>query len=255
MSDRYIKQGFIKLDNIVVDLIMDLRLTTLHRYVYYLHYMIGGYQRFLMSTIPITQTKRLKINAAKMIDYPMDMIGLILAGIPAGDRIIPLLPNSSIARVDADDTPYVAKAPDGRTRFSQDIGYWGAQQLDTQVPSKGQGHNNAGYYNNNISKRRIELSVDTSLSEGDTVFIEYVADGCGDMSNATMIYAPAANMLKQWAHYRWSLFKFGANNNETRAQYQLFKEERDEYKSITSNLTKDVIIAAINQTAHVGPKL
>lgn len=208
----------------------------------------------LMTTIPMTQTKRLKINAAKMIDFPIDYIGLIRIGKPDGDRVRLLMPSSKLARVDENDKSYVPHAADGRTRFNQATDYWTTQQYDSQLPYQGQGHNNIGYYYENISKRRIELSVDSIFNTGDELFVEYVADGCGDLSNATEIYAPAVNMLKQWANYRWAFYKLGAAHRETQAQHHRFKEERDEYKAMTSNLSADTILAAINQTAHIGPK-
>jgi hypothetical protein len=251
---RYIEQGFVKLDSLVLDLIADNRLTTLHRYIWYLHYMIGGYQKLIMSTIPVTQRKWVKVNDAKLIDFPSDFIGLIRIGIPDGDRIRPLAPSTNLARQDEKDTPYVPKAPDGRTRFSVSTDFWTAEQFDSQMPFQGQGHNRTGYFDVNLAKRRIELSADTRVRSGDTLFLEYVADGCGELGSLTEVYYPAAEMIKQWANYRWYFYKLGANAGETRAQYQQFKEARDEYKANTSNLSADNILAAMAQTAHVGPK-
>jgi len=232
---------------LVVDLIADNRLTTLHRYVWYLHYMIGGYQKLIMSTIPMTQRKRLKINAAKMLDFPNDYIGIMKMGIPSGDRMLEIFPNSNVIREDEDDKAYVPKRPSSFLDFLP-------HDLVNLEEKKGQGHNGVGYYSENLTKKRFELSVDTKLTEGDTVFVEYVANGCGDLSTATEVYFPAAEMIKQWANYRWSFFKRGANHGETKAQYEQFKRDRMEYKANTSKLTGERIVAALNQAASMGPR-
>lgn len=247
MENRYINQGFIKLDTMVLDLIADNRLTTLHRYVWYLHYMIGGYNKLIMSTIPMTQRKWLKVNAAKIVSFPQDYIGLTRMGIPSGDRILRLDPDSRVTRIDDNDKSYVPR----RLTGNSDLTPYDLQNVEK---FRGQGHNGVGYYHENLQKRRFELSVDTKIKEGGVIYMEYVANGCGDMSTETEIYFPAAEMIKQWANYRWSFFKKGANNGETRAQYDQFKSDRQEYKANTSNLTGETIIAALNQTASMAPR-
>lgn len=247
MGQSYMNQGFVKMHSIVVDILADNRLTTYHRYVWYLHYVIGGYQKLIMSTIPMTQTKCLPVNAAKMIDFPKDYIGIMRMGIPSGDRILKLLPNTQLIRQDENDKAYVPTRPSAFMDFLP-------HDFENLGDKRGQGHNGVGYYNENLAKRRFELSVDSKLSEGDVVFMEYVADGCGNLSTETEVYFPAVEMLKQWGNYRWSFFKKGANHVETRAHYAQFKSDRQEFKANTSGLTGESIVAALNQAASMGPR-
>ena len=248
-SKYYADQGFIKLHTLVLDLIADQRLNTLWRYVWYLHYMMGGYRRLTMSTIPITQEAFIEMNKNKTIAFPKDFIGLIRLGMINGDRIVPLDRDSTIKRQDDSDKKYVPKEINERK-----LDFWFVREGIDRSDFQGLGHNLVGYYDINLQKRRFEFSVDTAIKTGEKVFIEYISDGCGDMNTETKIYFPIAEALKAYAVYRWVLYTHGAGSHKAEAERQQYMREISEFKANISDLDRNSIFAAIQRTATIAPR-
>jgi len=248
-SKYYAEQGFINLHTLVIDLIADQRLTNLWRYVWYLHYMMGGYRRLVMSTIPLTQEDFIEMDKSKTIAFPKDFLGLMRLGRINGDRIEPLDRDPTIKRRTDADTRYVPRELNERhfdfINIDEDI------RLDSWV---GAGHNRVGYYDINLQKRRFEFSVDTVIKTGEKVYIEYVSDGCGDMNTETKIYAPIAETLKAYAVWRWNYFLHGAASPKTEAERINYLRELAEFKANTSDLDRNSIVAALQRTATTNPR-
>jgi hypothetical protein len=115
------------------------------------------------------------------------------------------------------------------------------------------GDNPIGYFYDNLGAKCFELAVDTKINIGDTVFIEYVADGF-EMDTETMIYAPSAEFLKMYALWQWYLYKLGAQHGKTEGYRLQYLRELGEYKAITSNLDRDTILNSLSRTASTQPR-
>jgi hypothetical protein len=243
-------QGFMKMDTLVMSLLASNRLTTLHKYVWFLHYLLEGYKKHIMSTIPITKSVCLPVSKTKTIQYPKDYIGLIRIGVRNGDRIVRFMPDQTISRSTQDDKAYKPSEMQDR-RYSYQ--YFNNIYDYESEPYKGMGDNQTGYYVDNLAAKCFELSVDAKLNIGDTVFLEYVADGF-NMDTETQIYAPSAEFLKAFAMWQWNLYQLGAQAGKTEGWRITYLRELAEYKAITSNLDRDVILNAISRTASVAPR-
>ncbi|MDX1627621.1 MAG: hypothetical protein R3345_02925, partial [Fulvivirga sp.] len=164
------KQGFVKADQVVLEILHSLGQTTLHKYVYILHYLIVGYRKHIMTTIPITKQVCLPVNKAKMISFPTDFIGLESVFLRNGDRKTRFYPDGTIVRQDEDDKAYFPnEVKDQRTTYDE------IHNRDA-ASFKGLSRPNEGFYNVNLNKKRIEFAVDANIKAGQKVWIEYISN-------------------------------------------------------------------------------
>jgi hypothetical protein len=54
--------------------------------------------------------------------------------------------------------------------------------------------------------------------------------------------------------WQWNLYQHGAQHGKTEGWRITYLRELAEYKAITSNLDRDVILNAISRTASVAPR-
>ncbi len=244
-------QGFIPLDNIILELIAQLRKNSLHSYVYILNYALIAYRRLLYNTIPISKTICVPVNKNKTITLPNDFHGLITVGLQNGDRVVPLHEDTTINRVDANDKPYYPAKDIQDRRYSYT--YFSRNGDSNQGKFEGAGIDGLGTYKLDLTKRCIVLSVNSRINTGDSIVLDYISDGFNP-DTATMIYAPAAEMLKANVMYQWNLFNLGGQAGKTEAWRLVFLREQAEFRSNISNLSKDGILAAMARVASTAPK-
>lgn len=242
------EQGFVRLDAVVMELLAQLRQTTLHKYVWMLNYLLISYRKHLYSTIPITKICTIDVGATKTAQFPDDFIGKISVSVQNGDRLVKLFEDQTINRVTKDDLRYTPSELRDR-RFSAkyfdntaDLGQW-----------RGQGIDDNGAYKMNLATRCFEFAVNSRINIGDTLVLEYISNGF-EPDTETLIYLPAAEFLKAHAMYQFFLWSLGAQSSKTEGWRITYLRELAEYKAITSNLGKDEILAAMARTASIHPK-
>lgn len=209
-----------------------------------------------MSTIPITKTDCIPVSPTKTVPYPEDYIGLLKLGVRNGDRIVRFMPDATISRKDQNDKPYYPReVPDLRRSWTafDDARYATSDTDNNSGRYRGMGDGYVGYYNDNLAARCFELGVDTRVKIGEPIFIEYIADGF-KIDTETEIYAPTAEFLKAYAMWQWNLYKHGAHSGQTEGWRTQYLRELAEYKAITSNLDRDVIMNSLSRTASTTPR-
>lgn len=245
-------QGFVTLNSIVMELLAQLRQTTLHKYVWLLNYALISYRKHLYSTIPITKTCTVKVSATKTIPYPSDYIGLIKMAVQNGDRLVQMFEDTTLNRQSKDDVRYTPSELRDR-RYSYQSLVTQSHSVDDVSMFRGMGIDTNGVYKDNMGKRCFELSVDARINKGDTVVMEYISNGF-EPDTETLVYLPAAELIKSHAMYQWFLYKDGGQARQTESWRIVYLRDLAEYKANTSNLSKDSILAAMARTASLQPK-
>ena len=237
--------GYCKLDEVVRKAIADLQLTTLHKYVFFLHYAIDGLRKLNYNIYPSFKSVVKDMPANKMIPYPRDQVGWIRLGWQLGDRIVAVVHDTTIVRSATnpeDDLPYIPKKY-RNTALEPEIE---RKDYSTLV----HGHNDSGYFNDNESKKRFEFSIDTQATE---IIIEYVGS-CVTPNTETEIPSAAVDFIVSYIHYRETRFKRGAAHAETEATRRENQREAAELKAQLSDLSYDGILQAIQANVSMSTK-
>lgn len=221
--------------DVILMAIADSQTTTLHKFVWFLHYGINGLDQIYQELDSrMCQTRKLELNAGKMVAYPDDMVGWLRLAFKQGDRLIGFGKDSSIYREDG-DKPYVPREASWRLNNYYDERV-NTGELDLRVFLKG--HNSIGYFNDNMAKRRFEFSVDTFAQY---VYLEYIGSAYTP-NTETMVPAAAVDLLKAYILYKDVIARMGAKDNETLQRERLWKEERNVFLAKISDLSVEGIL-------------
>ncbi len=238
----YTDSRYTKIDMVVRKAIADLQLTTLHPYVWFLHYAIDALRKLNYNIYPTFKSVYKDMPDSKMIPYPSDMVGWLRIGWQSGDRIVAIVHDTTIVRKDEDDRSYLPK------EYRDSILEPDVRRKDyTQLVH---GHNSSGYFNENEEKKRFEFSVDTSATE---VIIQYVGS-CVTPNTETEVPSVAVDFIVSYIHYRNTRFKRGAADKETEATRKEMQREASELRALLSDLTYSGILQAIQSNVTMSTK-
>jgi hypothetical protein len=246
MNPNVPKQGFVKLYDIIMEVLADEQRTTLHKFIWYLNYAIRGYNRLMMDVDGMAKTVCLPLEPSKVVPYPADMIGWLLLGVKVGDRIVAAIPDNRIHREKGDER-YVPRQASLRfvNYYDQLEGYrrrdlWGLLHADNLV----------GFFKDNKDKKRFEFSADF---RDDKVYLTYIGN-CIDPDTETEVPVGAVDYLKAWIRYSDNRYVKGDADMETEARRISHLREDATYRTRISDLSADGILNALQSKTTMSTK-
>ena len=241
------KYGYVKLHDIVLEQLADEQRTTLHKYVWYLHYAISALNKLRMDVDQTAKTSKVEVDTKlKTVKYPEDMIGWIKLGVKQGDRIVGMVNDDSIFREENDKT-YVPRGTSYRLINYRDRNLY---QSDEIVGWELHPDMFTGMFRDNKEKRRFEFNA--SFSD-QYVYIEYIGS-VFDPDTETDVPVGQVDYIKAYIHWRDAYFRYGARHRETLFRKEELKEAESFYKARISDLSIEGILQALQINTTMSTK-
>lgn len=244
-----IQQGYVKIRDIVFEMLAEERRPTTHYFIPYLVYALQGYREFRNHWATEVVTKDITVEKNGEARLPDDYVKFNKIGLRFGDRVEIMYPDPTLAR--KMDNKYLK--PDSyqgiRVPF---FNYWSnatglPEDLYGYFPN--QKSVDAGYYKIDESCRRI--IVDTSYTSK-TVYLEYIGTGYHAHSH-TIVHHSGANVIKAYASWKTEYHKNKASS-ATRAAYEEYQNEIRLMKQSRSDVTHEGLVYINRKNTHLGPK-
>lgn len=224
------------IDSIVSSALIDSNLT-LHSYVQFLKWGLDCVNELNYDSLPSPKSTELTVNAFDEVTLPTDYIDWMKVGVKSGVLVLPLLPEQLYNRMAAtnsggDQVAYADIAVD-----EDDVslnGYWGANFTSSYGEHLGRrygagGGKVSGFFKA-IPERNVIQLEPGYLTEGDIVYLEYLAHDTANAGSLISKYAESTiHSYITWKFKQWSReynlgevdrakFEFDNNHRKFRAR-------------------------------------
>lgn len=194
-------QGYVSLNSIVKDAMIDVGEDTEHLYTRFLHWAFEAVKDFHFDTAREVVTKKIKMHPTKTVDFPLDFVDWVKLGIVAGDRLWTYGVNARLSLYHNTDE---CGNPIGRPTHeywssspSVSGGYWFNNYNGYNLFGYGGACHNSGYYRVNRKERQIQFSSEVNTSD---VYMEYITNGA-NLNGATEVHSYAGKLVKLYIHW------------------------------------------------------
>lgn len=242
-------QGYTTLDNLIREILLNERRTTLHRYIWYLSYAIKSFRQFMIDDSREVKTTLLIMDNKKSVRFPDDLISWNKIGLIFKDRVKIFVPDETIALhhekeagVYQPNEPWVSK----NTLDLPFYNYYDTARGRRTFNLRGKAYNSIGYYRLNEACREIQFSADVDKC---SVYVEYLANACGPC-NKTYVPIIAMDMLQEAIQYYDRKYRFGEQDKRTIDQRLSWEASIMTYRGRTSDLSEQGLRDIIMRNTH-----
>ena len=239
--------GFVKMHDIILETLGLEQRTTLHKYVWYLHYAFKAFRHIRMDVDQMVKTVKIKLPENGIIHYPIDMVGWIKIGYKNGDRIVAATNDQSIFRESEDDGRFIPR--DGRYRFVNFYDQREGYRMRNDLSGHLHAHNLVGYFSDNAPLKRFDLSAEWK----DDVYLEYIGS-CFDPDTETEVHVGAADYIVGLIRYFDRKYRFGDSDRETEGRRIAQLRDEMQYKARISNVSLDGILRGMQTSTTMSTK-
>ena len=240
------KQGFVTIDEVILERTAEAQENTLHNYIWRLHYGLTGFQQLQMKLgYNITHGFVDVGPTTKRFPIPDDCIdgGIYLIGQIVGDRVVPYTPDNSLALRQAKENtpnkPY-RSVPESDYKI---LSYFYPYISSPELEGYGYGHNGMGYYRFDDVAKEVQMSAEVTAK---TVYIEYVTSGFNANSD-TMIPVTHKDYLKTYMEWCEVKNKFGSASVEAKNLERDLFYKKIEIKALKSDLSGNALVECIHR--------
>ncbi len=243
------EQGYTTLDNVIREILLNERRTTLHKYIWYLSYAIKSFRQFMIDESREVKTTLLIMDNKKSVKFPNDLIQWTKIGLIFKDRVKLFIPDETIALhfekeggVYQPNDPWVSRDALNLpfSNFYDDV------RGRINLPLKGKAYNSIGYYRFNKACREIQF--DAAVDKC-SVYVEYIANVCGPC-NKTYVPIVAMDMIQEAIQYYDRKFRFGEHDKRTIDQRLTWEASVMNYKGRVSDLSEQGLRDIIMRNTH-----
>jgi hypothetical protein len=241
-------QGYISIDSLIREILLNEGRTTLHKYLWYLSYALKSYRQFSIDDSKIVKTVKLQMDNKKAIKFPDDLVTWNKIGLMYRDRVQLFVPDETIALL-FEKEGKVYKPNDPWISNNMDVPFEDYYDSNGNIISfsvQAKAYNSIGYYRINEACREIQFSADVMST---SVYIEYVAL-CASPCNKTYVPIIAMDMIQEAITYYDLKFKYGESDKRTIDQFLTWERERMRYKSRISDLSESGLRNIIFRNTH-----
>lgn len=234
------------IDSIVNSALLSNNLT-IHYYVQLLNEALKCLNEISYDTLPTPKSVELTVNAFNEVTIPEDYIDWARVGEKYGLQILPLLPNPNYNRLaatnDLDEQIAYTEPITYRDSISYfGDGYWWNNYTSSYGEHTGRfyghgGGKQAGFFKP-IEERGV-IQLDTSITPGTTIYLEYIAFDTATIGSLVPKYAESTiESYITWQYKSWStLYNLGDVDRAERT----FHNNHRKLRARMSDLTIDVI--------------
>lgn len=243
------EQGYTTLDNLIREILLNERRTTLHKYIWYLSYAIKSFRQFMIDDSREVKTTLLVMDNKKSVKFPNDLISWNKIGLIFKDRVKLFIPDETIALYHEKEAGVYQPNEPWISRDALDLpfyNYYDSARGRTILNLKGKAYNSIGYYRFNEACREIQFSADVDKC---SVYVEYLANCCGPC-NKTYVPIVAMDMLQEAIQYYDMKFRFGEHDKRTIDQRLTWEASRMSYKGRVSDLSEQGLRDIIMRNTH-----
>lgn len=240
--------------NHIVKSVLNQKGYPIHFYFQYLKHATDCLRELHFDSLRVVQTKKLPVDPdTKAVVLPCDYVDKIKVGVISGQRVIPLVQNDAINRLNNYDDAGNAIA---WGTSEDDRAIWRLTSYDTVQNEFGE-HlgRDFGYKDANmgdgykILRERGELQLSEFIT-AEYVILEYISDGTGLTDAATKVDPYAQKTIE--AYIKWQGSPNRDNPMSPEAEY--YHQQHRVLRARKNPLTKADIIRIQNRERQGGPK-
>lgn len=241
-------QGYTTLDNVIRELILNEKRTTLHKFLWYLSYAIKAFRAFKIDDSREVKTTKLVMDYKKAVKFPEDLIQWTKIGLMWQDRVKMFIPDNTIALFHEKEGAIYQPNEPWVSRETSEIPFYNYYDngLRRNFILKGKGYNSIGYYRFNEACREIQFSADVDQC---SVYVEYIAN-CSSPCNKTYVPVLAMDMIQEAIKYYDLKFSYGEQDKRTIDQLLTWERIRMSYKGRVSDLSESGLRDSLFRTTH-----
>lgn len=218
----------------------------IHYYLQYLAHSCAAIQRLNTTTLKNINSKKIPVNDYKAITLPCDYVDYVMVGFAIGERVRPMILDTSLNRLNNYDDdgvtkiPYELELPDGEAAY--DLA--SSDSLNDTLSDNKFNHDlSRDDYKFNVFPERNEIQLSASFPY-DYVILNYITDGL-EADNATMVDPLAQASIEKYIMWQNLVAKRNVSEGEKFAAEKRFNDEWRLLRAARNTLTKADIIASL----------
>ena len=255
----YNEAGFVTLDYIVKNVMVDNWENTEHNYMRYLQWAFRGLKQINFDVLRDVRTVVLTMNDNRTVDLPLDFVNYTKIGVCVNGFIKVLGTRRDMCLTRSLDNCGNVVRNDVKLNCSvlDDFGpytylfynYRNGENVG-QLFGVGGGRNHRGYYRVDTKNRQISFTTDGEKTD---VVIEYISDGVSP-TGKSKIHVFAEECLIKWIHWQRIDNKKGENQAEKERKRREYYNEFRKLRARMKSFTLDELLATFRSSYAQSPK-